>query len=61
VLGFILGPMMEIYFRRAMVLSRGDFTVFFTQPISLTMLLAAAILLLMNIAPIVRHKREEVF
>lgn len=61
VLGFILGPMMEVYFRRAMVLSRGDFTVFFTQPISLTMLLAAAILLLMNIAPIVRHKREEVF
>jgi putative tricarboxylic transport membrane protein len=61
VLGFILGPMMEVYFRRAMVLSRGDFTVFFTQPISLTMLLAAAILLLMNIAPTVRHKREEVF
>lgn len=61
VLGFILGPMMEVYFRRAMVLSRGDFTVFFTQPISLTMLLAAAILLLMNIAPAVRHKREEVF
>jgi putative tricarboxylic transport membrane protein len=61
VLGFILGPMMEVYFRRALVLSRGDFTVFFTQPISLTMLLAAAILLLMNIAPTVRHKREEVF
>jgi len=61
VLGFILGPMMEVYFRRAMVLSRGDPTVFFTQPISLTMLLAAAILLLMNIAPTVRHKREEVF
>lgn len=61
VLGFILGPMMEVYFRRAMVLSRGDPTVFFTQPISLTMLLAAAVLLLMNIAPTVRHKREEVF
>ncbi len=61
VLGFILGPMMEVYFRRAMVLSRGDFTVFVTQPISLVMLLAAAILLLMNIAPTIRRKREEVF
>jgi len=61
VLGFILGPMMETYFRRALVFSRGDFTVFFTQPISLTMLLTAAILLLMNIAPTVRRKREEVF
>ena len=61
VLGFILGPMMEVYFRRAMVLSRGDFTVFFTQPISLVMLLVAAILLFMNIAPTVRRKREEVF
>jgi putative tricarboxylic transport membrane protein len=61
VLGFILGPMMEVYFRLAMVLSRGDPTVFFTQPISLTLLLAAAVLLLMNIAPTVRHKREEVF
>ena len=61
VLGFILGPMMETYFRRAMVLSRGDFTVFFTQPLSLIMLLAAAILLLVNIAPSIRRKREEVF
>jgi TctA family transporter len=61
VLGFILGPMMETYFRRALVLSRGDLTVFFTEPISLIMLLGAAILLLMNIAPTVRRKREEVF
>jgi TctA family transporter len=60
-LGFILGPMMETYFRRALVLSRGDLTVFFTEPISLIMLLVAAILLLMNIAPTVRRKREEVF
>jgi putative tricarboxylic transport membrane protein len=61
VLGFILGPMMETYFRRALVLSRGDLTVFFTEPISLIMLLVAAILLLMNIAPTIRRKREEVF
>lgn len=61
VLGFILGPMMEEYFRRALTLSRGDPTVFLTRPISLAMLLVAAILLLTIIIPEVRRKREETF
>lgn len=61
-LGFILGPMMEEYLRRAMIIYRGDPTVFFTQPISLAMLIVVAfLLLLMIIAPTVRHKREEAF
>jgi hypothetical protein len=33
-LGFILGPMMEEYLRRALLLSRGDWSVFVTRPIS---------------------------
>ncbi|MBY5972934.1 tripartite tricarboxylate transporter permease [Ferrimonas balearica] len=33
-LGFILGPLLEENFRRAMLLSRGDASVFFTSPIS---------------------------
>jgi len=33
-LGFVLGPMMEENLRRALLLSRGDFTVFATRPIS---------------------------
>jgi TctA family transporter len=41
-LGFVLGPMMEENFRRSLLLSRGDFSVFFTRPISLGLLLAAA-------------------
>jgi len=45
-LGFVLGPMMEEYFRRAMVLSRGDFTTFFDRPLSLSFLLISAALLL---------------
>ena len=60
-LGFILGPMMEEYLRRAMLLSRGDPSVFFTRPISLAMLVGAAFLLLLVIAPAVRRKREEAF
>lgn len=61
ILGFILGPMMEEYFRRAMTISRGDPTVFVTRPISLAMLLVATILLLTIIVPVVRQKREEAF
>jgi putative tricarboxylic transport membrane protein len=60
-LGFVLGPMMEENLRRAMLLSRGDPTVFFTRPISLGMLIAAAALLLLIIAPNFRKKREEAF
>ena len=37
-LGFILGPMLEENFRRAMLLSRGHFGVFFQRPISATLL-----------------------
>ncbi|HEY6239994.1 MAG TPA: tripartite tricarboxylate transporter permease [Burkholderiales bacterium] len=61
ILGFILGPLMEENLRRAMLLSRGDPLVFFQRPISLTMLLIAAFLLAVVVAPTVRKKREEAF
>jgi TctA family transporter len=60
-LGYILGPMLEENLRRALVLSRGDFTVFATRPGSLAMLLVAAILLMVIAAPAIRKKREAVF
>lgn len=60
-LGFVLGPMMEENFRRALRLSKGDLTVFFTRPISLTLLILAAVLLLIMLAPAIRQKREEAF
>jgi putative tricarboxylic transport membrane protein len=60
-LGFVLGPMMEENLRRALLLSRGDPTVFLTRPISLGLLLAAVALLLLIAAPNLRRKREEVF
>ena len=37
-LGFLLGPMMEVYMRRAMLLSRGDPWVFLQRPLSLSFL-----------------------
>jgi TctA family transporter len=60
-LGFILGPLMEENLRRALLISRGDPTVFFTRPISLAFLVLAAASLLIVILPAVRKKRDEAF
>jgi putative tricarboxylic transport membrane protein len=60
-LGFVLGPMMEENLRRALLLSRGDPTVFVTRPISLGMLIAAVLLVLLIALPNIRKKREEAF
>ncbi|QWD79482.1 tripartite tricarboxylate transporter permease [Polynucleobacter sp. MWH-Spelu-300-X4] len=60
-LGFVLGPMMEENFRRAMLLARGDFTVFFTRPLSLGLLIAAAALVVIVTLPAVKKTREEAF
>lgn len=60
-LGFILGPMMEENFRRALLLSRGDFTTFVTRPLSLTLLLMAVALVIIVALPSIKAKREEAF
>jgi len=60
-LGFILGPMMEEHLRRALLLSRGDWSVLVTRPISAGLLLAAALLLALVLLPAVSRKREEAF
>ena len=60
-LGFILGPMMEENLRRALLLSRGDWTVFVTRPLSAGLLIAAAILVVIVLLPAVKSKREEAF
>ncbi len=60
-LGFILGPMMEENLRRAMLLSRGDWSVFVTRPLSAGLLAAAALLLIIVLLPSVKKKREDVF
>ena len=45
-LGFILGPMLEEYFRRALMISRGDFSSFLYRPISGTLLALIAVFIL---------------
>jgi len=60
-LGFILGPMMEENLRRALLLSRGDWSVFVMRPLSAGLLVAAALLLIVVLLPSVKAKREEAF
>jgi len=60
-LGFILGPMMEEFLRRALLLSKGNPMVLVTRPISATMLVMAALVMVSVMLPVLRKKREEVF
>jgi putative tricarboxylic transport membrane protein len=60
-LGFILGPMMEEYLRRALLISRGDWSVFVSRPISASLLAVAVALLLIVLLPSIKKKREEAF
>ncbi|MFL4994213.1 MAG: tripartite tricarboxylate transporter permease [Microvirga sp.] len=60
-LGFILGPMMEEFLRRALLLSKGDPTILVTRPISATMLVLAAGLLVLVLMPAFSKTREVAF
>src|SRR5690348_2345424 len=61
VLAFVLGPLMEENLRRAMLIARGDPSVFVTRPISGGLIMVAAILLLIAALPMIRRRRDEVF
>jgi TctA family transporter len=60
-LGFVLGPLMEENLRRAMLLARGDPTIFVTRGLSLALLLMALALLIVLLLPSVRQTREIAF
>ncbi|WP_201864393.1 tripartite tricarboxylate transporter permease [Microvirga soli] len=58
-LALVLSPMIEQYFSRALMMSRGDLMTFVERPISGTLLASAAILLVLAALPSVRRKRDE--
>jgi putative tricarboxylic transport membrane protein len=57
----VLGPLMEENLRRAMLIARGDATVFLTRPISAGLMLVSLILLVLALLPMIRKRRDEVF
>jgi putative tricarboxylic transport membrane protein len=61
VLAFVLGPLMEENLRRAMLIARGDPSVFVTRPISAGLLLVAVAMLTLAMLPLIRKRRDEVF
>ncbi len=60
-LGFILGPMIEENLRRTLLITKGDYSVFVTRPISLTFLLLTVALLVVTFLPSIRTAREKAF
>jgi putative tricarboxylic transport membrane protein len=60
-LGFVLGPMLEENFRRTLLLSDGDFTVFLTRPLSAALIGAAIVLLALMAIPTLRRDRDATF
>jgi putative tricarboxylic transport membrane protein len=60
-LGFVLGPLLEENLRRALIISRGDPSVFVSRPISLVLLVLAAAAVVVAALPAIRRKREVLF
>ena len=61
ILGYVLGPMMEENIRRALLLSEGDLSIFVKSPISATLLVISALLLVSMILPAIRAKKEQAY
>ena len=57
-LGFVLGPLMEEHFRRAMLMSRGSFSTFIDRPISAVVLAITAALLLWTVYSALKARRR---
>lgn len=55
-LGYVLGPMLEEHFRRAMLLSRGSLDTFIDRPISMWVLIITAALLLWSFISALRQR-----
>ncbi len=60
VLAFVLGPLMENNLRKSLIMSQGDFSIFFTRPLAAASLVIALFLLISPLIPYLRKKREEI-
>lgn len=59
VMAFVLGPLLELNLRRALIMSDGSFSIFFLRPISSVILIVAIIIFGISIFPIIRWKRPQ--
>ena len=59
ILGFVLGSMAELNFRRGMMLTQGSLLPFMTQPISLVFLLAAVLSVVLSVRKQIKKSRAK--
>lgn len=60
-LGFILGPRLEVQLRHALALSGGDWSAFITSPLSAALLGAAVLMIVLVMLPAMLRKRAAAF
>jgi len=60
VLAFVLGPLMENNLRKSLIMSQGDFSIFFSRPLSAASLILALFLLVSPLIPWMGRKRQEI-
>jgi putative tricarboxylic transport membrane protein len=60
VLAFVLGPLMENNLRKSLIMSQGDFAIFFTRPLAVASLIVALFLLISPLIPWMGKKRQEI-
>jgi len=58
-LAYVLGPLLENSLRQALLMSRGSFLIFFSRPISGTIMAIALLVLLSNLVPFFKKRREQ--
>jgi putative tricarboxylic transport membrane protein len=58
VLGLVISPIFEMSLRQSLIMSNGDWTIFFTRPIALALMLVAVALLALSALAMVRKRRD---
>jgi putative tricarboxylic transport membrane protein len=58
VLGIVLAPMVELAFRQSLARSAGDFSIFVTRPIAVTLLAIGAVLVLLSLRPLLTRRGD---
>jgi putative tricarboxylic transport membrane protein len=59
VLAFVMGPLLENNLRQSLLMSGGSFAIFVSRPISVVTLSIAFLLLLSNLIPFLKKRREQ--
>ena len=58
-LGFILSPLVENYFRRSLIISKGDFSIFVRSPFCVIMLILNILMIILPVRSVIKRKKEE--